>query len=236
MAPVERNIDRKPVSNARLNALRAAVLGANDGIVSVSSIILGVAGATSSRTAIFAAGMAGLVAGALSMAMGEYVSVSSQRDTERAYIALERRLLEQHPKEEFEELAGAYQSRGMSAQTAHAVARELTEHDALRAHLETELNINEEDLSSPFSAAVASLVAFTVGGLIPLATILVVGEALHLLATVIAVVIALLVTGYLSATIGRARRLPAMARLVAGGLLAMLVTYGAGHLFGKLIG
>lgn len=226
----------EPVSNARLNALRAAVLGANDGIVSVSSIILGVAGATDSRTAIFAAGMAGLVAGALSMAVGEYVSVSSQRDTEEAYIALEKLRLEHHPDEEFEELAAAYESRGLSRKTARKIAEELTAHDAVRAHLETELSINEDDLSSPFSAAIASLIAFTIGGIVPLATVLLVNHDLRLVATFIAVILALIVTGYLSATVGRAPRLHAIARVVAGGAVAMLITYGAGHLFGQIIG
>ena len=196
--PAEIASDPKPVSNVRLNALRAAVLGANDGIVSVSSIILGVAGATDSRTAILAAGMAGLVAGALSMAVGEYVSVSSQRDSEESYIVREKRRLEQYPDDELRELAAAYVARGLSARTAHEVARELTAHDAVRAHLETELHINEEDLSSPVGAAISSLVAFTIGGAIPLVTVIMVNHSLRLVATVAAVLVALVITGYLS--------------------------------------
>jgi VIT1/CCC1 family predicted Fe2+/Mn2+ transporter len=237
MAPKKQEVPHhEPVSNARLNALRAAVLGANDGIVSVSSIILGVAGATDSRTAIFAAGMAGLVAGALSMAVGEYVSVSSQRDTEEAYIELEKSRLEYHPDEEFEELAAAYVSRGLSSKIAHEVAKELTAHDVIRAHLETELKINEDDLSSPFGAAVASLLAFTVGGIIPLGTVMVVNQQLRLVTTFIAVVLALVITGYLSATVGRASRPRAIVRVVLGGAAAMLITYGVGHIFGRIIG
>src|SRR5260221_10582348 len=156
-----------PVSNARLNSVRAAVLGANDGIVSVSSIILGVAGAADNRTAIFASGIAGLVAGALSMAVGEYVSVSSQRDTERAYITMERRRLAEYPKEEFEELSAVFKAKGLTDKLAHEVARELTAKDAVRAHLDAEFNINEHDLSSPTAAATASLIAFTIGRPVP---------------------------------------------------------------------
>ncbi len=235
-APVDLVPDHEPVSNARLNSLRAAVLGANDGIVSVSSIILGVAGAVDSRTAIFAAGMAGLVAGALSMAVGEYVSVSSQRDTEEAYIRHEKLRLERHPDEEFEELADAYVARGLSAKTAHLVAKELTAHDAVHAHLETELNINEEDLSSPVGAAISSFIAFTIGGAIPLVTVMAVNHTLRLVATAIAVLLALVVTGYLSATAGKAPRPRAILRNVLGGASAMLVTYLVGRAFGQIIG
>jgi len=229
------DLQHGPVSNRRLNSLRAAVLGANDGIVSVSSIILGVAGATDNRTAIFASGIAGLVAGALSMAVGEYVSVSSQRDTEEAYITTERRRLEQYPKEEFEELAAVFKSKGLSNKIAHEVASELTAKDAVRAHLDAEFNINEHDLSSPVAAAVASLIAFTIGGLVPL-TVIAVDHQLRFIATFVAVLLALVITGYLSATAGRAPRPRAIARVVVGGAVAMLVTYGVGHLFGHLIG
>lgn len=229
-------LDHAPVSNARLNSLRAAVLGANDGIVSVASIILGVAGATDNRTAIFASGIAGLVAGALSMAVGEFVSVSSQRDTERAYVMLERYRLEHHPDEEFEELADVFKAKGLSGKLAHQVARELTNHDAVRAHLDAEFNLNEDDLSSPVAAAFSSLFAFTVGGLVPLLTVVVVDHDLRLAATFVAVLAALVVTGYASATVGRAPRPRAITRVVLGGAVAMLVTYGIGHLFGGIIG
>ena len=227
--------DHGPVSNAQLNSLRAAVLGANDGIVSVSSIILGVAGATDSRTAIFAAGIAGLVAGALSMAVGEFVSVSSQRDTERAYVTMERYRLANHPEEEFEELAEVFKAKGLSSKLAHSVARELTDHDAVRAHLDAEFNLNEDDLSSPVSAAIASLVAFTIGGLVPLVTVIAVNHELRLAATFAAVLVALVITGYLSATAGRAPRPRAIVRVVIGGAAAMIITYSVGHLFGQLV-
>ena len=224
------------VSNAKLNWLRAAVLGANDGIVSVAAIVLGVAGATASRNAIFTAGLAGLVAGALSMALGEYVSVSSQRDSERAYIAKEKQELADHPEEELEELAEIYQAKGLSAKTAQQVAQELTKHDVIRAHLDAELNINEDDLTNPGHAAIASMLSFTVGGLIPFVTILVVAAHLRSVITFGAVLIALVITGYVSATAGGASRRHAVLRVVLGGALAMIVTYGIGHLFGAAVG
>src|SRR6185312_11776549 len=145
-----------------LNWLRAAVLGANDGIVSVSSIILGVAGATSARHTIFIAGLAGLVAGAFSMAVGEYVSVSSQHDTERAYIHREKRRLRDDPEHELEGLAQTYVEKGVSHKTALQIARELTAKDALKAHLEAELQLDEDDLNNPLQAALASMISFTI--------------------------------------------------------------------------
>ena len=223
-------------SNAKLNSLRAAVLGANDGVVSVSSIILGVAGATNNRNAILAAGIAGLAAGALSMAVGEYVSVSSQRDTEHAFITTEKWRLEHPPEEEFDDLAATFERKGLSAETARQVAKELTAHNPVKAHLDAEFGIDEEDLSSPTAAALASLVSFTVGGLIPLCAVSLVWPSARLMSTVIAVLITLAVTGYASATVSRASHRRVMFRVVVGGALAMIITYGIGHLFGRIIG
>lgn len=224
------------ISNASLNRLRASVLGANDGIVSVSSIILGVAGATDSRGAIFSAGLAGLVAGALSMGLGEYVSVGSQRDTEQAYISAEKRRLKANPEGEFEELASIYQAKGMSAKTAHQVAKELTASDVIKAHLEAELNLDEDDLNSPVQAAWSSMLSFTLGGIIPLIAILsVAGHTSRIVTTFVAVLVALSITGYASATFGGASRRRAILRIVIGGAIAMAVTYGVGRLFGTAI-
>src|SRR5690606_18935224 len=156
----------------RLNWLRAGVLGANDGIVSVASLVVGVAGATTDNSALLVAGIAGLVGGAISMALGEYVSVSSQRDTERALIDKEREELRTMPDEELDELTDLYRQRGLSDETARQVAIELTEHDALSAHLEVELGIDQDDLVNPWHAALSSAVAFTVGALLPLLAIL----------------------------------------------------------------
>lgn len=224
------------ISTAQLNRLRAAVLGANDGIVSVSSIILGVAGATANRGAIFTAGMAGLVAGALSMAVGEYVSVGSQRDTEDAYIALEKKRLRTNPEAEFEELAAVYQAKGMSAKTAHLVATELTASDPIKAHIDAELNLDEDDLNSPVQAAVASLVAFTVGGVIPLVAVLsVAGHQARIYVTFLAVLVALSLTGYYSATVGKTSVKRSVLRVVIGGAAAMTLTYLVGKAFGTAI-
>jgi vacuolar iron transporter family protein len=150
-------VDTNPASSAgRLNWLRTGVLGANDGIVSVAGIVVGVAGATPSHGPIFTAGLAGLVAGAVSMALGEYISVSSQRDSERAQLAREKRELSRSPESELQELIGLYEAKGLSHPTASTVARELTEHDALRAHLDTELHIDPDDLANPVQSAAAS--------------------------------------------------------------------------------
>ncbi len=228
--------DESQVSNARLNWLRAAVLGANDGIVSVSSIALGVAGATTHQGTILTGGIAGLVAGALSMAAGEYVSVSSQRDTEKAYIAKEKRRFKDDPSHELEGLAESYQSKGLSQKTARQVAKELTVTDPLKAHLEAELNLDEEDLNSPWQAAIASLLSFTAGGIIPIIAVLVSSSGARIWVTFIAVLVALTITGYLSATAGGASRRRAIVRVVLGGALAMAVTYGIGHLFKTAVG
>lgn len=229
----EQDIER--ASNSKLNWLRAAVLGANDGIVSVSSIILGVAGATSARHTIFIAGLAGLAAGAFSMAVGEYVSVSSQRDTERSFIAREKRRLREHPEHELEGLAKVYMDKGVSEKTARQVAKELSAGDPLAAHLEAELQIDEEDLNNPWHAAIASFISFTIGGLIPLIAVLVATRHTRVGVTFVAVLIALCVTGYLSATVGNASRKHAIIRVVIGGALAMAATYFIGHLFGAAI-
>jgi VIT1/CCC1 family predicted Fe2+/Mn2+ transporter len=229
----EHEIER--ASNSTLNWLRAAVLGANDGIVSVSSIILGVAGATSARHTIFIAGLAGLVAGAFSMAVGEYVSVSSQRDTERAYIRREKRRLHDDPDHELEGLAAAYEAKGVSPATAMVIAKELSEKDALAAHLEAELQLDEADLNNPVQAAVASMLSFTAGGLIPLVAVMASPENLRIIITFVAVLVALTLTGYASATVGGASRRRAILRVVIGGAVAMLLTYLVGHLFGTTV-
>jgi vacuolar iron transporter family protein len=220
----------------RLNWLRAAVLGANDGIVSVAGIVIGVAGATSARGPIFTAGLAGLVAGAVSMALGEYVSVSSQRDSERAEMTQEKRELADTPEAELTELTALYEAKGLSAATARTVATELTSHGALAAHLDAELHIDPDDIPSPVQAAAASALSFTSGALLPLLAILLPPAALRVPVTFATVLIALGLAGALSARLGGSNIRRAVLRLFIGGALGLAFTYGIGHLFGTAIG
>lgn len=223
---------RSTAISDRLNWLRAGVLGANDGIVSTAGLVLGVAGASPTQFALLTAGIAGLVSGALSMASGEYVSVSTQRDTEKAAVALERRELAELPDEELRELAGLLEQKGMSRQTAMQAARELTEKDALLAHSEVELGIKPGNYTNPWQAAAASAIAFALGALVPLLAVLLAPLSGMVPVTVVAVVLALCITGVWSARLGGAPVARATVRNVAGGLLAMAVTYGIGLLVG----
>ena len=219
-------------SNSSLNWLRAAVLGANDGVVSVASIIFGVAGASSSNSFIFTAGLAGLVAGALSMAVGEYVSVSTQRDTERALLDKERYELAHMPEQELAELTELYKQKGLSFATASQVAKELTAHDAFAAHAEAELGIDPNDLTNPWQAALASGASFISGAIIPLVVIVLPTGQLRLPITFLAVLVVLIITGTLSAHAGGANKTKAVVRVVLGGVVAMAITYGIGKAFG----
>lgn len=216
----------------KLNWLRAGVLGANDGIVSVAAIVVGVAGATPAIAPIFTAGTAGLVGGAISMALGEYVSVSSQRDSQRALIALEREELTRLPEEELREPAGIYRAKGLSSETAQRVAEELTAHDALTAHLEAELGINEADVVSPWQAAGASALAFLIGAVLPMLAILIPPASIRIPVTFAAVLVALAVTGTTSAWIGGGPRVRSTLRVVLGGAIALAATYVIGTALG----
>jgi VIT1/CCC1 family predicted Fe2+/Mn2+ transporter len=180
---------------AKLNWLRAGVLGANDGIVSISALVVGVAAATSNITAIMIAGVAGLAAGAISMGLGEYVSVSSQRDSELALIDKEKRELIEQPEVELAELQEIYENKGLSAVTAKQVAKELTAHDPIRAHLEAELNILEAHIVNPWHAAFSSTGSFLAGALLPFLTVLFAAEQFRIPATILASIIALAGTG-----------------------------------------
>lgn len=221
--------------SGRLNWLRAGVLGANDGIVSTAGIVIGVAGATTDRAVLITAGIAGLAAGAMSMAVGEYVSVSTQKDTEKALLTKERRELEETPDEELEELTGIYEAKGIPRALAEQVAHHLTAHDAIGAHAEAELRIDPDNLTSPTHAAFASFIAFTLGSLLPLLAITLTPMSWRIPITVIAVVIALAGTGLLAARLGSAPVGRSLWRNVIGGLVAMAVTYGIGTLVGHAV-
>ena len=236
LGSTEHDEAHNPSFAGRLNWLRAGVLGANDGIVSTAGLVIGVAAATTARGPVLTAGLAGLAAGALSMAVGEYVSVSTQRDSEQALIAKEIRELHEEPEAELAELAGFYVAKGLSPEIALEVAEQLTAHDALGAHAEAELGIDPNNFTNPWHAAWASMVAFTVGAILPLLAIVLPPVAWRVPVTVVAVVLALAGTGLVSARLGEADAKRATVRVVVGGLLAMSVTYAIGAVVGARLG
>lgn len=215
--------------------LRAAVLGANDGIVSTASLVLGVAAAGGSRSAIVTAGVAGLVAGAMSMAAGEYVSVSSQLDVERADLERERRELAEDPEAELAELAGIYRARGLSDELSWQVARELTAGDALAVHARDELGIDTEGLSNPLQAAWASALSFSIGASVPLLTISLMPSAARVVAAIVITLVSLTALGVAGAVIGGAPRVRAALRVTVWGALAMGITMAIGALVGTAV-
>lgn len=217
----------------RAGWLRAAVLGANDGIVSTSSLVLGVAGSGASSAAVITAGVAGLVGGALSMAAGEYVSVSSQRDTEDADVRLEQRELRNDPAGELRELATIYERRGLSGDLALQVAQSLTERDALAAHVRDELGLEDERRARPLQAAWSSAVSFSSGAALPLLAAGVLSGGGRTVAIVAVTMFALVALGAVGARLGGAPALPATLRVLLWGVAAMAVTYGIGALVGS---
>lgn len=222
-------------SSHRIGLLRAMVLGANDGIISTACLVLGVAAATTERSTILTAGMAGLVAGAASMALGEYVSVSSQRDSEQSDIAKEKWELEHTPDIELAELAGIYRKKGLPQALAHEVAVELTRHDALKTHLAEELGIHEATRARPVQASVGSAGSFAVGALIPLIAVALFTEAMRFTGTIAIVVLSLVALGVSSSKYGGAKPTRPVLRVVIGGLVAIAVTMAVGKLFGAAV-
>ena len=217
---------------SRLNWLRAGILGANDGIVSIAALVVGVAAATSDIRAILIAGVAGIVAGSISMAAGEYVSVSSQRDSEKALIARERQELLEQPDEELLELAEIYQAKGLTASTARLVAKELTAHDAISAHLEAELGIDERQLTNPWHAAFSSALAFLAGATLPMLAITLPPDGWRIPLAFGASLLALAITGWVGARLGNSPPLRPVFRVLAGGTFALLLTWGIGTVLG----
>lgn len=214
----------------RSNWLRAAVMGANDGIVSTTSLLVGIASAGASSSALLITGIAATVAGALSMAAGEYVSVSSQADTEQADLAREKFALANHHSQELDELAGIYRERGLEPDLAHRVARQLMAHDALEAHARDELGISHITDTNPLQAAWSSALSFAVGSLLPLLTVWLAPAAL-VLWLCLASLVALALLGYLAAKSGGANPIRSLLRILFWGSLAMAVTAGIGSLF-----
>jgi VIT1/CCC1 family predicted Fe2+/Mn2+ transporter len=207
-------------------------IGANDGIVSIAALVVGVAAATSDLGPIIVAGVAGIIAGSLSMALGEYVSVSSQRDSEASLIARERRELIEHPDEELRELAEIYENKGLSKKTAALVAKELTEKDAFAAHLDAELGIDERTLTNPWHAALSSALSFLAGAALPMLAITLPPEELRIPLTFVASLIALALTGGVGAYLGQSPLMRPVLRVVLGGTLALGLTWLIGNLLG----
>lgn len=218
--------------HGKLNWLRAGVLGANDGIVSTAGLVMGVAGANVSSTALLIAGLAGVVAGALSMAGGEFVSVSSQKDTELAALDAGRRQIQDDPEGELKDLAAIFTTKGVTPELAHEVAVQMSQHDALGALAELKLGIDAEERTSPWHAAWASMVAFTLGAVIPLLAMVMSPPEVRIVATIVAVTVALVLTGFTSARLGGGSPVRPMVRNVLVGSLAMGVTYVVGHFVG----
>ncbi len=219
----------------RIGWLRAAVLGANDGIVSTASLVVGVAASAAARQDVLVAGVAGLVAGALSMAAGEYVSVSSQADTEKADLARERHELATEPQAEEDELTGIYVGRGLEPDLARTVARQLTAKGALAAHARDELGLTEELAARPLQAALASAATFAVGAGVPIVTILVAPASVLVPAVSVVALLCLVALGAVAARIGGAPMLIGAARVAIWGVLAMLATSAVGRLFGTTV-
>jgi len=222
-------------TDKRSDWLRAAVLGSNDGIISIAGLVIGVAEATQSKSAILTAGLAGIVAGALSIAAGEYVSVSTQRDTENSLLAKERQDLLNHPQEELDDLVSAYEVDGMDPKIAKAVAVELTKVNAFATHADVDLHIDPKNLTNPWISVIASASSFVIGASIPLLIIMLPAGDFTVPLTFMSVTIALTITGILSAKVSGANIFRSTLRVVIGGVIAMTVTYAIGNLF-KIIG
>ena len=216
----------------RAGWLRAAVLGANDGILSVAGLVIGVAAANAGRSALVTAGLAGLVAGAMSMAVGEYISVSSQRDAEQADLKVEAEAIAENRRAELHELAKIYEERGVEPGLARLVADQLMAHDAVGAHARDELGISEIMTARPLQAALTSAAAFTIGAIVPVLAITLSGKSIRIAMTAGLTMVALLGLGALGAQLGGAPRGRAAIRVVTLSMLSMLITYGIGRLVG----
>lgn len=223
---------KKPATLAqRVNVLRASVMGANDGILSVAGIVLGVAGAATSSFAIFISGIAGMIAGTVSMAMGEYVSVNTQKDAQRKAIETQTVALDDQYTDEFAFVKNKYVASGIKPELAEQATHEMMTKDPLKTTVRERFGFNVGEYTNPFSAAIASMISFPTGSILPLVSIGLLPKNLRIIGTFIAVIIALSITGYLAAVLGNANRRNGTIRNVVAGVLTMLVTYGIGYLF-----
>ncbi|KRO16215.1 VIT1/CCC1 transporter family protein [Lacticaseibacillus saniviri] len=217
----------------RINIMRASVMGANDGILSVAGIVIGVAGATSNNYAIFLAGISGMLAGTISMAMGEYVSVNAQRDTEQRAIMREKVALDEHPATEIDFITQRYVDTGIRPELANKAATEMLQREPLVAGVRERYGFDPREKTSAIGAAVASMISFPTGSILPLLAITLLPANIKIIGTMIAVIIALSITGYAAATLGNANRMKATLRNVISGLVTMLVTYMIGLAFAR---
>jgi VIT1/CCC1 family predicted Fe2+/Mn2+ transporter len=217
----------------KINVIRASVMGANDGILSVAGIVLGVAGATTNSFAIFISGISGMLAGTVSMAMGEYVSVNSQKDSQENAVNHQRQALEEDYQKELDFVAEKYEKTGIPEDLAQKAAREMMEKDALLTTVRERYGFDMHNFTSPYQAAIASMIAFSLGSLLPLLTITFAKHSIRVPLTVVSVVVALAITGYAAAVIGKAVRRRAVVRNVIAGLLTMGATYLIGSLFAR---
>lgn len=217
----------------KINVMRASVMGANDGIVSVAGIVIGVASAQSNNRAIFLSGIAGMLAGTISMAMGEWVSVSTQRDTEKRALEKESAALDGNYDGEFSFIRDKYQATGISNELSTQATKEMLSKDPLEVAVRERYGFNPKEKTSAIAAALASMISFPTGSILPLVSITMFPQDIKMLATVIAVIIALTITGYTAAVLGGANRFRAVMRNVVSGLLTMLVTYAIGSLFAR---
>jgi len=220
-----------PNTNDKSNWLRAAVLGSNDGIISIAGLVIGISGAAQSKETVLTAGIAGIIAGAISIGAGEYVSVCAQSDMEKALLKKEKYNLINYPKEELDDLVSAYEKDGLKPKAAEIVAEEFTEADAFDTHAEVDYNIDPHHLTSPWSSVVASSISFAIGSLIPLSAIMFSDSSYSVVVAFVAVVIALTITGILTAKVSGASITRSVLRVVSGGVIAMTVTFLVGILF-----
>lgn len=227
-------MSKKKMSLAqKVNVLRASVMGANDGIISIAGIVIGVAAATSNARSILIAGLSGTLAGMISMCMGEYVSVSTQKDSQKMALISEKQRLQNQYQHEFEYVQKKYEAQDIDPQLAKQATKELMEKDALGTAVQERYGFNPNEFTSPYAAAIASFISFPTGSILPMVAVTVSPANVRILATAIAVLIALLITGYFAAVLGKSNRIKSMIRNAVAGVLTMGVTYLIGQLFAR---